>query len=83
MVVRRGFGPRCACKEKLVTQVEAKSAPAAPPATAAPHHHRHHHHSQHHRHSAISFLGASVFTRLTFVAGVSILLWIAITWALA
>jgi len=63
-----------------VTQVEADHAPAAAPraATAAPHHHQHHY-----RHSAISLLGASVLTRLAIVAGVSVVLWVAIVWALA
>jgi hypothetical protein len=69
-------------EESLVTQVEANPESAAPPhaATAAPHHHHHH---RHYRHSAISLLGASVFTRLAVVAGVSVVLWIAIVWALA
>jgi hypothetical protein len=71
----------CAAKERLVTQVEAETEPATPPrATAAPHYHLHRHH---YRHSAISLLGASVFTRLAIVAGVSVVLWIAIVWALA
>ncbi len=63
-----------------MTQVEADHAPAAAPraATAAPHHHQHHY-----RHSAISLLGASVLTRLAIVAGVSVVLWVAIVWALA
>jgi len=65
-----------------VTQVEAATEPATPPraATAAPHHH---HHRRHYRHSAISLLGASVFTRLAVVAAVAVVLWIAIVWALA
>jgi hypothetical protein len=65
-----------------VTQIEADHKPAAPPRAAkvAPHHHYHH---QHYRHSAISLLGASVFTRLAIVAGVSVFLWAAIVWALA
>ena len=64
-----------------MTQVEAATDPTPPrPATAAPHHH---HHRQHYRHSAISLLGASVFTRLAIVAGVAVVLWIAIVWALA
>jgi hypothetical protein len=64
-----------------VTQVEADHAPAPPPraATAAPHHH----HQHHYRHSAISLLGASVLTRLAVVAGVAVVLWVAILWALA
>jgi hypothetical protein len=68
--------------ENVVTQIEADHEPAAAPraATAAPHHHLH---RQHYRHSAISLLGASVFTRLAIVAGVSVVLWIAIVWALA
>ncbi|HEY4407393.1 MAG TPA: hypothetical protein VGN55_22320 [Xanthobacteraceae bacterium] len=66
-----------------MTQVEATTQPAPPPrpATVAPH--RHHDHPQHYRHSAISLLGASVLTRLAFVAGVAALLWVAIIWALA
>jgi hypothetical protein len=69
-------------EENSVTQVEADTKPAAPP-RAAPAPHRHHHHPQHYRHSAISLLGASVLTRLAFVAGVAALLWVAIIWALA
>jgi hypothetical protein len=66
-----------------VTQVEADHEAAAPPhaASAAPR--RHHHHHQHYRHSEVSLLGASVFTRLAIVAGVAAVLWIAIAWALA
>jgi hypothetical protein len=64
-----------------VTQVEADRAPAAPPHAATAAHHHHHHH--HYRHSAISLLGASVFTRLAVVAGASVVLWAAIVWALA
>jgi hypothetical protein len=66
-----------------VTQVEANHESADPPraATAAPRHH--HHHQHHYRHSAASLLGASVFTRLAIVAGVAVVLWIAIAWALA
>jgi hypothetical protein len=69
-----------AFEESRVTQVEAE--PATPPRAAptAPHHH---HHQQHYRHSTISLLGASVLTRLVVVAGVSILLWGTIVWALA
>jgi hypothetical protein len=63
-----------------VTQVE--SLPATPPRSAPAAHH-HHHHQQHYRHSAISLLGASVITRLAVVAGVSVLLWGTIVWALA
>jgi hypothetical protein len=64
-----------------VTQIEADHEPeAAPRAATAAHHH---HHQRHYRHSAISLLGASVFTRLAIVAGVSVVLWIAIVWALA
>jgi hypothetical protein len=65
-----------------VTEVETAIEPATPPsaATAAPHHH---HHRRHYRHSAASLLGASVFTRLAVVAGVAVVLWIAIVWALA
>jgi hypothetical protein len=64
-----------------VTQVEADRPPASPPRTAmaAPHHH----HQHHYRHSAISLLGASVLTRLAVVAGVAVVLWVAILWALA
>jgi hypothetical protein len=64
-----------------VTQVVTDSEPAIPQraGAAAPHHHYH----RHYRHSAISLLGASVFTRLAIVAGVSIVLWVAIIWALA
>jgi hypothetical protein len=64
-----------------VTQFEADHAPAAAPraATGAPHHH----HQHHYRHSTISLLGASVLTRLAIVAGVSVVLWAAIVWALA
>ena len=66
-----------------MTQVEANpESAAAPPRPAAPHHHPHHQH-RHYRHSAISLLGASVLTRLAVVAGVSVVLWIAIVWALA
>jgi hypothetical protein len=43
----------------------------------------HHHHQHHYRHSAISLLGASVLTRLAVVAGVAVVLWVAILWALA
>jgi hypothetical protein len=65
-----------------VTQVEADNKPAAPPrAVTAAHHHPHHQH--HYRHSAVSLLGASVLTRLAVVVGVSIVLWVAIVWALA
>jgi hypothetical protein len=69
-------------KESPVTQIDANRKPAAPPraAAAAP---QHHHHHQHYRHSAISLLGASVFTRLAVVAGVAVVLWAAILWALA
>jgi hypothetical protein len=63
-----------------VTQVEAEPAPPPRAAPAAPHHH---HHQQHYRHSTISLLGASVFTRLAVVAGVAVVLWGAIIWALA
>jgi len=63
-----------------VTQVEAEPAPPPRAAPAAPHHH---HHQQHYRHSAVSLLGASVLTRLAVVAGVAIVLWGAIIWALA
>jgi hypothetical protein len=65
-----------------VTQVEVVPESATPPraAAAVPHRHLHQHH---HRHSTISLLGASVFTRLAFVAGISVVLWIAIIWALA
>jgi hypothetical protein len=69
-----------AFEENRVTQVE--SLPATPP-RAAPAAHHHHPHPQHYRHSAISLLGASVITRLAVVAGVSVLLWGAIVWALA
>jgi hypothetical protein len=44
---------------------------------------RHGHHQHHYRHSAISFLGASVLARLAIVAGISVVLWSAIAWALA
>jgi hypothetical protein len=61
-----------------VTQAEADATSQhASPAAA----HRHHQH--HYRHSAISVLGASVLARLAIVAGIAILLWIAIAWALA
>jgi hypothetical protein len=70
-----------AFKEILVTQVEAE--PATPRAAPAAPHHHHHHHQQHYRHSAISLLGASVLTRLAVVAGVAVVLWVAIVWALA
>jgi hypothetical protein len=69
-----------AFEESRVTQVEAE--PTTPP-RAAPAALHHHHQQQHYRHSAISLLGASVFTRLAVVAGVSVLLWGAIVWALA
>ncbi|HEY6259748.1 MAG TPA: hypothetical protein VIY51_28560 [Xanthobacteraceae bacterium] len=59
-------------------QAEANSPP--PPAAAAATHHPHPHH---YRHSAISFLGASVVARLAIVAGISAFLWVAIAWALA
>jgi hypothetical protein len=64
----------------LVTQVEADHESATPSraATTAPRHH----HQHHYRHSAVSLLGASVFTRLAIVAGVAVVLWIAIVWAL-
>jgi hypothetical protein len=70
-----------AVEESLVTQVEANHESATPPraATAAPRHH----HQHHYRHSAVSLLGASVFTRLAIVAGVAVVLWIAIAWALS
>jgi hypothetical protein len=64
-----------------VTQAEAATEPASPRA-AAPAAHRHHH-PRHYRHSAASLLGASVLTRLTVVAGIAAVLWIAILWALA
>jgi hypothetical protein len=70
-----------AFEENRVTQVEAE--PATPPRTAPAGPHHHHHHQQHYRHSAISLLGASVITRLAVVAGVSVLLWGTIVWALA
>jgi hypothetical protein len=73
---------RVVFEESSVTQVEADTKPAAPP-RAAPAPHRHHGHPQHYRHSAISLLGASVLTRLAFVAGIAALLWVAIIWALA
>jgi hypothetical protein len=60
-----------------VTQAEA-TAPS-PRATAVPHHH----HQHHYRHSTASLLGASVFTRFAFVAGLAAVLWAAILWALA
>jgi hypothetical protein len=65
-----------------VTQAEVAPQSTPPPraAAAVPHRHLHRHH---HRHSTISLLGASVFTRLAFVAGISIVLWAAIIWALA
>jgi hypothetical protein len=63
-----------------VTQAEANSAPAAPPPAAAT---VAHHHHQHYRHSTASLLGASVLTRLAFVAGLAAALWLAIVWALA
>jgi hypothetical protein len=69
-----------AFEENRVTQVETLPAP---PPRAAPAAHHHHHHPQHYRYSAISLLGASVITRLAVVAGVSVLLWGAIVWALA
>jgi hypothetical protein len=65
-----------------VTQVEVASESATPPraAAAVPHRHLHRHH---HRHSTISVLGASVLTRLALVAGIAVVLWVAILWALA
>jgi hypothetical protein len=67
-----------------MTQVEADREPAAAPQAATAAHHPHsHHHQQHYQHSAISLLGASVFTRLAVVAGVAVVLWGAIVWALA
>jgi hypothetical protein len=63
-------------EESFVTQAEA-TAPSSR-ATAVPHHHQHHY-----RHSTASLLGASVFTRLAFVAGLAAVLWAAILWALA
>jgi hypothetical protein len=61
-----------------VTQADADAT--APPAPAAA---IHRHHQHHHRHSTISLLAASVPARLAIVAGVSVVLWIAILWALA
>jgi hypothetical protein len=67
-----------------VTQVEAETEPSTPPRAAAAAAHQHHHNHQHHyRHSAVSLLGASVFTRLAVVVSVASVLWIAIAWALA
>jgi hypothetical protein len=66
-----------------VTQAEAATEAASSPRAAAPAAHRHHHHPRHYRHSAASLLGASVLTRLTVVAGIAAVLWIAILWALA
>ena len=63
-------------EESFVTQAEA-TAPSSR-AAAVPHHHQHHY-----RHSTASLLGASVFTRLAFVAGLAAVLWAAILWALA
>jgi hypothetical protein len=68
-------------EEGRVTQAEANSAPASPPRAAATV--AHHHHHQHYRHSTASLLGASVLTRLAFVAGLTAALWLAIVWALA
>jgi hypothetical protein len=61
-----------------VTQAEADTTSQHTSQAAA---HRHHQH--HYRHSAISVLGASVLARLAIVAGIAILLWVAIAWALA
>jgi hypothetical protein len=66
-----------------VTQVEAETEPSTPPRAAAAAHQHRHQHQHHYRHSAISLLGASVFTRLAVVTGVAGVLWIAIAWALA
>jgi hypothetical protein len=67
-----------------MSHVTASPATESPPAAAKAHHHATaHHHAHAVQYSTVSLLGASVFTRLAIVAGVAVILWCAIAWALA